>query len=266
MPWITRGIREGIVTTRYPRRPDSYGQGFRATVRPVEPREPLEPAGKPALREIAAVCPTGAIAVTDHLQVDAGRCVACGRCVELAPEWFAYDPDFEVATLNRELLVVPPDDEGSIELSLLRADLDRRVKALRRSIHIRHVDCGSDGAEEWEIAALNNPIYDIQRLGVYFTASPRHADLLLVTGAGSIAMAEVLRHTYDVMPDPKIVIAVGTDSISGGLFADSYATLGGAAQILRPDVFIPGSPPSPFSILHGIALGIGLIGSQENTK
>lgn len=259
MPWVTRGIREGIVTTRYPRRPDGYGSGFRATVRPVEPHPPRSLVTDQMLLDVAAACPTGAIRVNHALQVDAGRCICCGRCVEDAPEWFGYDSNFEVAELTRELLVVPADIEDTVDLSLLRSELDRRVKALRRSIHIRHVDGGSDGSEEWEIAALTNPIYDIQRLGVYFTASPRHADLLLVTGAGSTGMAEVLRHTYDVMPDPKIVIAVGTDAVSGGLFTENYATHGGAAHVLRPDVYVPGAPPSPFSILHGIALGIGLV-------
>ena len=88
---------------------------------------------------------------------------------------------------------------------------------LRRSVHLRHVDAGSDGSEEQEIAALLNPVYDIHRLGIFITATPRHADVLLVTGAGAHGMAEPLRRTYDGMPDPKVVIAVGTDAVSGGM-------------------------------------------------
>ena len=84
-------------------------------------------------------------------------------------------------------------------------------------MHLRHVDAGSDGTEEWEILALLNPVYDIHRLGMFFTASPRHADVLLVTGAGARGMPEPLRQTYDAMPHPKVVIAVGTDAVSGGL-------------------------------------------------
>ena len=108
----------------------------------------------------------------------------------------------------------------------MRGALRARTRALRRSVHLRHVDAGSDGTEEQEILALLNPVYDIHRLGIFFTASPRHADVLLVTGAGARGMAEPLRRTYDGMPDPKVVIAVGTDAVSGGLLARSYAACG----------------------------------------
>ena len=122
---------------------------------------------------------------------------------------------------------------------------------------MRHVDAGSDGSEEWEIAALLNPVYDIHRLGIFFTASPRHADLLLVTGAGSAGMAGPLRACYEAMPDPRVVLAVGTDAISGGMVSPSYATAGGVGHWVPVDVWVPGSPPSPFSILHGILMAIG---------
>jgi Ni,Fe-hydrogenase III small subunit len=126
-------------------------------------------------------------------------------------------------------------------------------------VHIRHVDAGSDGAEEWEIAALLGPVYDVGRLGIFFTASPRHADLLLVTGAGSTGMAGPLATTYEAMPDPRVVVAVGTDAISGGLVGPGYATTGGVGGVVPVDVWVPGSPPSPFSILHGLLLAVGLL-------
>jgi Ni,Fe-hydrogenase III small subunit len=110
---------------------------------------------------------------------------------------------------------------------------------------------------------LTNPIYDVQRLGIFFTASPRHADVLLVTGAGTLAMAEPLRATFEAMPDPKVVIAAGTDATSGGLLAPSYATSAGVDSVVPVDVWVPGSPPSPFSLLHGILLGVGLLGSSR---
>ena len=91
-------------------------------------------------------------------------------------------------------------------------------------MHVRHVDAGSDGSEEWEIQALLGPVYDLHRLGVFITASPRHADVLLVTGAGARGMSGPLRTTYDGMPDPKVVIAAGTDAVSGGLLAGSEAS------------------------------------------
>ena len=129
-------------------------------------------------------------------------------------------------------------------------------------MHLRHVDAGSDGTEEWEILALLNPVYDVHRLGIFFTASPRHADVLLVTGAGARGMAEPLRQTYDAMPDPKVVIAVGTDAVSGGLVSPSYATTGGIGGIVPVDVWLPGSPPSPFSILHALLLALGRLPAQ----
>ena len=123
---------------------------------------------------------------------------------------------------------------------------------------------GSDGTEEWEILALLNPVYDVHRLGIFLTASPRHADVLLVTGAGARGMTEPLRRAYDAMPEPKIVIAVGTDAISGGLASPSYATTGGVGATVPVDLWLPGSPPSPFSILHALLLAVGrLPGAQR---
>jgi Ni,Fe-hydrogenase III small subunit/ferredoxin len=259
MPWITRGLREGIVTSRYPRRPDGYQPTFRASVTVPDTGDAAAVDARD-LGEVAEGCPTRAIGIAnDRIEVDRGRCISCGRCVATRPDVFAFDPSIETATLRRELLVVPEGRVGTGELAVLRNDLARRVRALRRSVHVRHVDCGSDGSEEWEIAALTNPIYDIQRLGIFFTASPRHADLLLVTGAGSVGMLGPLQRTFAAMADPKIVVAVGTDAVSGGLLDGTYATSGGLAGEIAVDVFVPGSPPSPFSILHGILLGIGLL-------
>ena len=112
-------------------------------------------------------------------------------------------------------------------------------------------------ADEQEIAALLNPVYDIHRLGIFFTASPRHADVLLVTGAGAHGMAGPVRRTYDGMPDPKIVIAVGTDACGGGLLAGSYATSDGVGAVIPVDVWLPGSPPPPFSILYALLSALG---------
>lgn len=255
MPWVLRGLREGIVTTPYPRRPDGYGPGFRAS---VSVRAPLH-GGEAG--EVAARCPTGAIvAEGDEVRLDRGRCVLCGRCVDERPDLFFFDESHEVAGLGRSSLFVPAGEGSGEELALLRSELGRRVRALRQSVHIRHVDAGSDGSEEWEVLALLNPVYDVQRLGIYFTASPRHADLLLVTGAGSIGMEGSLRATYEAMPDPKAVLAAGADAASGGFFSESYATRGGVGTMVPVDVFVPGSPPSPFSLLHGILLAVGRLG------
>ena len=142
----------------------------------------------------------------------------------------------------------------------MRAALRARTAALRRSVHLRHVDAGSDGTEEQEIAALLNPVYDIHRLGIFFTASPRHADVLLVTGAGAHGMAEPLRRTYDGMPDPKIVIAVGTDACSGGLLGRGVLRhLGrGRRRVVPVDCVAAGFPAA--SVQHPAALLLGALG------
>lgn len=259
MPWVPRGLRDGIVTTRYPRRPDGYGPTYQGAIDVIA--SPVSTNGSKPQRDLEQLCPTGAIRVEGgDVGVDRGRCILCGRCVAERPELFTFNPGIDVAALERGALVVPSrDDFDDEEVERSRVELGRRVRALRRSVHVRHVDAGSDGAEEWEIAALGNPVYDIQRLGVFFTASPRHADLLLVTGAGTAGMVGPLQRTWEAMPAPKIVIAAGTDAISGGLVHPSYATRGGVGQLLSVDVWVPGSPPSPFSLLNGILIGVGLL-------
>ncbi|MGH8988553.1 MAG: ferredoxin [Acidimicrobiales bacterium] len=274
MPWVLRGLRNGIVTTRYPRRPDGYGPNFRGAVTVLARSEDVGERGgiagdgtrKDANEdELAALCPTGAIAMVTGaagdsvVQVDRGRCILCGRCVDVRPDLFGFSPVVETAAVGRSALVVPSTGEDDAALERLRDELRRRTRALRRSIHVRHVDAGSDGSEEWEVAALLNPVYDVHRLGIFFTASPRHADLLLVTGAGTAGMAGPLRRTFEAMPDPKVVVATGVDAVSGGLVHPTYATSSGVGGLVPVDVWVPGSPPSPFGILHGILLGIGLL-------
>lgn len=267
MVWIMRGLRDGIVTSGYPRRPDDYGPAFRGVVTVAPPaesddRDLEEPT---ADRVFADLCPTGAIESVDGaarsagVRVDRGRCILCGRCVEVRPDRFAFSPAIESSALTRLGLIVPNVADDEAALDRLRSELHRRVKALRRSIHVRHVDAGSDGAEEWEVAALTNPIYDVQRLGIYFTATPRHADVLLVTGVGTAGMAGPLRQTFDAMPEPKVVMAAGTDATSGGLVHPTYASGAGVGTFVPVDVWVPGSPPSPFAILHGILLAIGIL-------
>ncbi len=259
MPWIPRGLSEGIVTSRYPRSTDGYGRTFRGSISVAEAPSTATP-----IQDSVEACPTGAIIVKDgETKVDRGKCILCGRCTEFVPDVFRFDPGFENAELRREALVVPEIAENDGALRLASAELRLKVRALRKSVHIRHIDVGSDGSEEWEVAALTNPVYDVQRLGVFFTASPRHADLLLATGVGAVGMLDALRQTYEAMPEPKVVIAAGVDAISGGLLGRGYASRGGLAPSVPVDVFVPGSPPSPFGLLYGILLAVGLLSTTN---
>ncbi|MGH3410843.1 MAG: ferredoxin [Streptosporangiaceae bacterium] len=249
--WVLRGLRDGTVTTRWPQRADEYAEAWRGPVT-------VRPGGPPA-PGAAAVCPTEAIAESPvgQVQVDQGKCILCGRCVAAWPETFSWQAGATgpaAAGLARQALVVPEVPETHEAVEAARAELARRTAALHRSVHVRHVDAGSDGSEEWEIQALLGPVYDIHRLGIFFTASPRHADVLLVSGAGTSGMTGPLRTTYEGMPDPKVVIAVGTDAASGGLMGTDLA---GVAPAVPVDVWVPGSPPSPFSILTAVLMATG---------
>jgi Ni,Fe-hydrogenase III small subunit len=252
--WALRGLRNGVLTTRWPARPDEYAAAARgpATVLSVPPIAAVSGAG------LDRLCPTGSISqdAAGAVRVDQGGCILCGRCMAARPDVFGWTTGPDHATVSKTALVVPPD-ESPASLTSVTGQLADRTRALRRSVHLRHVDAGSDGSEEWEILALLNPVYDIHRLGMFFTASPRHADILLVTGSGAHGMAAPLRETYEAMPHPKLVIAVGSDAVGGGIVSPSYATAGGIGGIVPVDVWLPGSPPSPFAILSALLLALG---------
>jgi len=144
----------------------------------------------------------------------------------------------------------PPATDDSLRL---REALQQRIlRVLGRALCIREIDAGSCNGCELEIHALNNPLYNLEGLGIRFVASPRHADLLLVTGPVSKHMEVALRRTYEATPDPKLVVAVGECGCTGGIFGESYASRGRVANVIPVDVAIPGCPPRPTQILTGI--------------
>jgi Ni,Fe-hydrogenase III small subunit len=142
-------------------------------------------------------------------------------------------------------------DDGQIDVIARQIDARAR-KRLGRSLHIREVDAGSCNGCELEISALNNPYYDIERFGMHFVASPRHADCLLVTGPVTRNMADPLKRTYDATPDPKIVVAIGDCAHDCGVFAGGYGVVGAVYKIFPVDVVVRGCPPEPRAILLGI--------------
>lgn len=148
---------------------------------------------------------------------------------------------------------VPAAAAGAEALEVRRA-VRRR---LGRSLHVRHLDAGSCNGCDWEIAALLNPYHDLQRLGIDIVASPRHADLLLVTGVMTRNLEDAALRTYEAMPEPRLVVAVGACAISGGVFAGSYAGRDGIGEVLPVDVFVPGCPPRPEALIHGLLVAVG---------
>jgi Ni,Fe-hydrogenase III small subunit len=149
----------------------------------------------------------------------------------------------------------PDDDSGIIEIGHLLEEAIR--KRFRGSLTIRQVDAGSCNGCELEIHAVNNPIYNCERFGIHFTASPRFADMLLVTGPVTHNMEIALKRTYEATPSPKIVVAVGDCGCNGGIFGENYASLGGIDKVIPVDVRIPGCPPTPAMLLEGILRAVG---------
>jgi Ni,Fe-hydrogenase III small subunit len=248
--WFLRGVLRPRATTRYPRGEEPPPAGFRA--RALLDPDAIDEGDAVAL---AASCLPGALAVNAGLglELDGGRCIACGLCVDAGREGaVTMDPGYELATRSRGRLVVGgPAREADAAAATLAGPF-------RRSLHIRHVDTGSDGAVEQEIAALLNPYYDMHRLGLFFTATPRHADVLLVTGPVTRPMEEPLRRTYEAMPEPRVVVAAGSDACSGSIWT-APEVLGGVDRVLPVDVYIPGDPPSPIALLHGLLLAAGRV-------
>lgn len=151
------------------------------------------------------------------------------------------------------VITEPLPTEVEAEIAVIGAELEERIrKTFRRSLVIRQVDAGSCNACELEIHAMNNAVYNCERFGIHFTASPRFADMLLVTGPVSVNMEIALKRTYDATPNPKIVVAVGDCACDGGIFGESYASLGRISSVIPVDAQIPGCPPKPADLLRGI--------------
>ena len=273
---LQKTFRTGIVTAQYPTERAQLSEHFRG--RPRFDFEKWTDA-----RPAADVCPTGAIGVLDRgdqrqVTVDYGRCIFCGQCADVSTDGAVQvTPEFEMAVRDRRDLVFTAGyslNYDGTQRSLTSSPGPRvdaagdqlRAKihdVLGRSLAIRQVDAGSCNGCELEISALNNPVHDIERFGIHFVASPRHADMLLVTGPVTRNMELALRKTYDATPTPKLVIAVGACGISGGIFGINYATRGGVDQVIPVDVFIPGCPPRPEALLYGILFAVDrLTGSR----
>ena len=202
-----------------------------------------------------AACPTCAITVTTDEQggvvaLDRGRCLGCQACVETCPsQTIVADRSTRTAVRARAELVLT-------NRPVAAPSAPPPSSLFRRSLHVREVSTGSN-ATDLEVLATTNAIFDVARFGLHYVASPRFADALLVTGPVGKAMHEPLRRCYDAMAEPRLVIAAGTDAISGGLHAGGYAEANGLGDLLPVSCFIPGDPPHPWSLIHGLLLVMG---------
>lgn len=211
-------------------------------------------------------CPTGALkagalkagalktgGLQERLIIDLGRCLFCNQCVRACPHGsISFSREFRMAARTRGDLILNNNSLKIID------SLDKESKRLfGRSLKLRQVSAGGCGACEADTNVLGTIVYDLGRFGVQFVASPRHADGLLITGPVSKNMRLALEKTYEALPAPKLVIAAGACSISGGPYIDHPEVLNGADPILPVDLYIPGCPPHPLTILHGI---LGLLG------
>ena len=206
-------------------------------------------------------CPTGAINLADKaVVIDIGKCLFCTDCMRACPtQAIRYSKDHRLSVRNRQDLVVSQDRQIK-----LAEELDTKIKKLfGRSLRLRQVSAGGCNACEADTNVLNTLAWDLGRFGIQFVASPRHADGLLITGPVTKNMQLALKKTYDSVPDPKIVIAVGACAISGGPYIDHEQTNNGAQAIVPVDLFIPGCPPHPLTILDGL---LRLIGRIEKNK
>lgn len=268
---LRKSLSTGVVTTDYPLAPAELSKWARGCPE-------IDFAQWRDARPAAAICPTGAISIEDshgtrRARLDLGLCTFCGLCADVDPA-IRMTRHCELAATRRQtlrsearyllkpdgtherLIAAPPASDSKAERKgeELRAAINR---ILGRSLHIREVDAGSCNGCEVEIVGLNSPVYDLERFGIHFVASPRHADMLMVTGPVTRNMELALRKTYDATPEPRLVAAVGACGCSGGIFGRNYATCGGVDQVLPVDVYIPGCPPNPHALLHGILVAIG---------
>jgi Ni,Fe-hydrogenase III small subunit/ferredoxin len=212
-----------------------------------------------ACDDCAKACPTHAIKVDgERLALDLGRCLFCTDCMEACPPGaFSYSQDYKLAVRTRDDLVV--DDNTINPAQALEAKMRR---LFGRSLKLRQVSTGGCNACEADVNVLNTIVFDLGRFGIQFVASPRHADGLLITGPVTENMRCALKQTYDAVPGPKIVVAVGACAISGGPYVDHPEQHNGADAVVPVDLYIPGCPPHPLTILHGL---LSLLGRISNS-
>jgi Ni,Fe-hydrogenase III small subunit len=201
-------------------------------------------------QEVADLCPTGAI-FTSPMRIDLGKCTFCGECAIAFPKKIKFTNDHKIATNKREALIITEGNNSPILLD--ENAIRKEIKSFfGNSLKLRQVSAGGDSSQEWELGACSNVNFDMSRFGIDFVASPRQADGVVITGALSANMAEALQITYDAIPFPKLIILVGTDAISGGIFEGSPALNRSFLDKYKVDLYVPGNPIHPLTFINGV--------------
>lgn len=199
---------------------------------------------------LAEICPTAAIS-SNPVSIDLGKCTFCGECAMCFPDKITFTKDYRLSSNERDRLIIKEGENKPVEINpqTVRKEIHR---VFGSSLKLRQISAGGDNSCEWELGAANNVQFDMSRYGIDFVASPRHADGIVITGPISKNMAEAVQICYDAVPDPKIIVLVGVDSISGGIFADSPAIDRSFLEKYHVDLYIPGNPAHPLTIINGL--------------
>jgi Ni,Fe-hydrogenase III small subunit len=209
-------------------------------------------------KALSACCPTGALS-TAPVAIDLGKCTFCGECAFNFPNKIRFTTDYKLSTNVRERLIIKEGTDQPIEIN--KDLIPKEFKSMfGKSLKLRQVSAGGDNSCEWELNAANNVQFDMSRFGIEFVASPRHADGIVITGPITASMAEPLQICYDATPEPKMVVLVGTDAISGGIFEGSPALDRSFLDLHKVDLYIAGNPAHPLTVINGL---LALTGRAE---
>jgi Ni,Fe-hydrogenase III small subunit len=208
--------------------------------------------------ELVNLCPTNAI-IAEPFGIDLGKCVFCKECEFKVPDKIAFTNDYKIATNDRNKLIIGVGNDEPIELNpeFVRKEIRKYFK---NSLKLRQISAAGDNSCEMELNASGNVNFDMGRYGIEFVASPRHADGIVITGPISENMAEATQICYDATPDPKIIILVGTDAISGGIFEGSKAVNRTFLEKYPVDLYVPGNPAHPLTFINGV---LSLLGKKK---
>lgn len=230
---VLKGLAKTKIVTE---RPGTWEEGFGRGLPVIQ-----EEACLPGCDKCESACPAGAIS---KKVVDPRACIYCHSCRRICPTGALSETDIPIIL-------------GSPPVEAMGQKMRKSIKKLcRKSLHIRYVDAGACNGCDFEINSVTNPVYDIQQYGVDFVASPRHADMLLVTGVVTRNLEIALLKTYEACPKPTLVVAIGTCACGGGIFKEAYAAGGGVDKHVPVDVYVPGCPPTPPLIIKGILAAI----------